>query len=199
KRDPASLFGKRGRLAYKKGAFLITGKDSPKNANLQTIRNDCHSAGIHRNARGLKFCCHSAAAASGFLARDSFNVGSDFVDFRDEFRLGVLPRVVGEETFYIGKQNQYGCVELTHDEGAELIVITEASASIGDFEFGRGDGVILVDNWDNTHVQQGCQCMAQIQISLAAREILLCEQDLSRSQVIFCESLLVKIHQTALS
>ena len=39
-------------------------------------------------------------------------------------------------------------------QGAEFVVVAKAGAAVGDFELAGGDGVVLVDDGDDAHVEE---------------------------------------------
>ena len=125
----------------------------------QPVCDDSHSSRVHGDACRLKLRCHTTAATPRLASRESFDVGSDFLDLRDEFGIGIFARIVSEEAVDIGEENQQRGFEFTHDKRAELVVVTETAAAIGYFKFARRDRVVFVDDRNHTHIEQCRQRM----------------------------------------
>ena len=72
-------------FADEKRAFVLALQHPSEDAGLEAIRDDGDAARVHRDPRRLKFRRHAAPPASGFPARDRFNIGGDLLDFGNEF------------------------------------------------------------------------------------------------------------------
>ena len=109
----------------------------------------------------------------------------------DQFRIGVLARILVAEPLLIGEDHQQLGLNQVRDQRAEGIVVTKTDF-IGD------DSVVFVDHRHYPEVQQGTQGAAGVKVTMAVGEVVVGQQHLCGMQAKALETGLIGLDQAHL-
>ena len=107
------------------------------------------------------------------------------------------PRVAVIESVDVGQDDQPFCTAEYGYDGREHIVVAEQTV-LG-FDLCVAYGVILIDDRDHAHFQQGVERIGQVFLLLFLLDVLCIEKDLGYGLVIIPEKLVIEVHEAALS
>ncbi len=77
------------------------------------------------------------------------------------------------------------------DQGRKIVIIPE-------FDFVHSNGIVFVDNRDDSPLQKGDQGVTGIQVPLAIGQVFTGQEYLGHQQLMGVEGLFISIHQTSL-
>ncbi len=138
---------------------------------------------------------HAAGADPGLgvgAGRHGQNVGRQALDQRQVTGVRIATRIGGVEAVHVGQQDQQiGPAELRRARGQAVVV------AVSDL-FG-GDGVILIDDWDDAVSQQSLQRGAAVEPAAPPFGVVAGQQHLSRHQTVGRKGLFPGVHQQGLA
>jgi hypothetical protein len=189
--DPTFPAAQTASLREKQGPFIASIEDTGHGLSFFARSDDERDAGSHHHFRSFDFGNHTsdggrAAGAPSHL----LDGGVDFLKPGNDLR----PRLseVFYHTVHSGENDQEIGWQQACDEGGEFVVIAE-------LEFGERGGVILVYYGHNTVTQQGDQGVSGVEVALVVLEVGVSQQDLSNSESMRAEELLVSGHKAGLA
>ena len=125
-------------------------------------------------------------------AGDRLERGVDLDDLLDERRVGVEPRIGGEQPGGVGEQHEHVGADEVRDERGEPVVVAVADLVVG-------DGVVLVDDRHHAEVEEAPQRLAGVQVLRAMPEVVRREQHLAGEQPVPAEDRADALHQPRLA
>ena len=126
----------------------------------------------------LQFGAHAAGAAPGAgAARQRIDFLIDRIDLFDQFCVRVEPRVAVIEPVDVRQDDQPFCTAEYGYDGREHVVVAEQTV-LG-FDLCVAYGVILIDDRDHAHFQQGVERIGQVFLLLFLLDVLCIEKDLA--------------------
>ena len=106
--------------------------------------------------------------------------------------MGVFFAEIFDDAFDCRENDEQVGGKKTGDEGGEFVVIAE-------FDFGKGDSVVFVDDGDNAVLEEADECVAGVQMALVMFEVGVREENLGDVEIVFGEKLFVSGHQARLA
>ncbi len=100
-------------------------------------------------------------------------------------------RVTGEQAGGVGEQHQEVGAEQVRDQGGQPVVVAETNLVVG-------DGVVFVDDRDDTKAEKDRQGLAGVQVLVAMDEVEGSQQHLTTDQAVGGQSPVVVIDQMGL-
>lgn len=138
-------------------------------AGFAGLGDDGRDAGAGGQAGGYDLGAHAAGSQGGAGAADvGFEVRDVFDDF-DGLCVGVLPRVGVVETVDVRHEEEVVCLHHAGCDGAQGVVVAK-------FDFRDGQGVVLVDDGDDAHVEKFEEGVLCVLILRPVRDVVSCEQ-----------------------
>ena len=155
--------------------------------------DDGPHAGPRRDPGRGELGGHAAAPPCGpGAAGDRLERGVDLRDLLDQRRVGVETRIGGEQARGVGEQHEHVGADEVRDQRGEPVVVAVADLVVG-------DGVVLVDDRDDTEVEEAAQRLARVQVLRAHAEVVGREQHLAREQPVPAEDRAEALHQPRLA
>mmetsp|Transcript_41772 Transcript_41772/g.107855 ORF Transcript_41772/g.107855 Transcript_41772/m.107855 type:complete len:274 (-) Transcript_41772:435-1256(-) len=104
----------------------------------------------------------------------------------------MLPRILVKQAQLVGQDNQAVRLNQIGNQRPKGVVVAKPNL-IGN------NGIVFIDDWHYTKVQQGAQCASAVQISLTVRQIIMGQQNLRSMDVVPLELGFPRLHQPHLT
>ena len=153
-------------------------------------------AGRQRSRLHLRL--HTAGAPTGSGSPGQFcHAFIDRINPADQLCVRIKPRIMIKETVNIGKDNKFrSLAQHCHHGGKHVIIAEEALLR---FNLRIAYRIILINNRDNSHLQQRIKRVYEIILLLLLLDILRIQKNLCSGLVKFRKEMVVQCHHTALS
>ena len=193
KGQPAFTAGEALGAGHEKGARRGPAEQAAQNVRLGAVGNDHGNTGRGDLAGGFDFGQHAAGPqCSGDLAGIAFDVFADRVDFGQQLGVGMDARILVIESVNVRQVDQQVRIHEQRDHGRQIVIVAE-------LDFLHHHGVVLVDNGNDTPLQQGIERVAGVQIPLAVGHVLGGEKDLGNFAAIPVECIFVSQDESGLT
>ena len=191
--QPAFTAGEALGAGHEKGARRGSTEQAAQNIGLGAVGNNHGNTGRGDLAGGFYFCQHAAGPQCPWdLAGIAFDVFADRVDFRQQLGVGKDAGILVIKPVNVRQVDQQVRIHEQRHHGRQIVIVAE-------LDFLHHNGVVLVDNGNDTPFQQGIKGVAGIQIPLAVSHILGGEKDLGNFAAIPVKCIFVSQDESGLT
>ena len=120
------------------------------------------------------------------------NLGRNLCDLGDQLRRCIRPWVCRIYPVDIREDNERIGIDKCRDNRREIVVVS-------DFDLIHRHGVVLIDDGNDLHIEQGEKGTARVDVLMMTRRILLCQEHLCHRSSILMKELLIDVEKVSLS